>query len=138
MKWEKWYSGIIVVVLIGLVIGIWAAVRGSESKTATQTEEKPQIAGTQANSEKYFSDTAKVKYFYSPSCHWCQEEAKVLEKLSEQGYKVRPMDVNNDPARQEFVDAGFSGTPSFLGPDSQKKVGYQDEGELKAFLEKYK
>lgn len=94
-----------------------------------------QIAGTAAPS--YFNESAKVMYFYSDYCHWCQKEkAEVLEPLGKEGYAVKPMNVGEqaDFAKQYNI----SGTPTFIAENGDRLTGFQDKNQLKKFLDEHK
>jgi protein-disulfide isomerase len=94
------------------------------------------LTSDSSTNAEYYSQDAKVMEFYSEYCGWCVKQKDVLASLAKQGYKVKPMDVG---AHQDYWQQyGISGTPTFVGPDGQKVVGYQDEAALKAFLDKYK
>ena len=83
----------------------------------------------------YFSDNASVMYFYSDSCHWCNEEKPVLNALGGEGYRVKPM--NTGRHREYWDPYGLSGTPTFIAADGTRLVGFQETEELRAFLDEH-
>ena len=96
---------------------------------------QPKAVGTQNAS--YFSESAKVMYFYSDSCSWCIKQKAILEEIAKEGYRVKPMDVGTN--QEYWKTYEISGTPTFIAPDGEKKVGYQgDAAALKTWLDKYK
>lgn len=95
-----------------------------------------EVAGATTNAP-YFSDSAKVMYFYSDSCYWCQKEKdEVLTPLGEVGYTVKPMNVgvNPDLAKQYNI----TGTPTFIAEGGERVEGFQTKEQLKPLLDKYK
>jgi len=94
-----------------------------------------EVAGAAA-SAPYFKDDAKVMYFYSDNCHWCEKEKEVLEDLAKEGFAVKPMDIGENPALAQPFNV--SGTPTFIAENGERLVGYQTTEALKPFLEKYK
>ena len=132
MKFEKWHLGAIVVILAILVSGLVWYFR-------SPTQEESEVLGNQASQEEsadYFDETAKVMYFYSDSCGWCSEQKKVLAELAKEGYKVRPMDVGENPQLLEKYN--IQGTPTFIAANGEQLVGYHEKDELKTWLDKYK
>ena len=91
---------------------------------------------TQPQTISPYDENAKVMFFYSESCGWCQKEKQVLDELAKDGYKVKPMDVKANP--DIWTQYKISGTPTFIAPDGQRLVGYTEKEKLKEFLEKYK
>lgn len=108
---------------------------GNNSVSPSPMESK--VAGVSTgDTAEYFSEEAKVMFFYSDYCGWCTKQKEVLKELTSEGYKVKPMNVgkNQDLWKQYNIE----GTPTFIAPDGTKLVGYQDKDKLKAFLDKYK
>lgn len=124
--------GLILVIGVGL-IGYLKV--GKKEIGANPLPSDQEIAGV-TTSVTYFSDTAKVMYFYSDSCHWCQKQKEVLQELAKDGYQVKPMDLgkNQDLAKQYNV----SGTPTFIVEGGERVEGYQTKDQLKPLLDKYK
>lgn len=120
------------IIVAGLVF-VGAACKSSTSNNNQSNDS--QVAG-ETTEESYFSEDAKVMYFYSEYCSWCVKEKEVLQELAKEGYQVKPMDVGkNTNYWQEYE---IEGTPTFIGPDNQRTTGYQTEDKLKEFLDKYK
>lgn len=129
----------ILISIIGLILVVGLGLIGylKLSKKEISVNPSSQVAGEQTSSKNYFSDDAKVMYFYSPLCHWCQqEEAQVLPGLGQKGYKVKPMDVNANPAFGQQYN--ISGTPTFVALNGDRLVGYQETDVLQKFLDQHK
>lgn len=133
---KKTYIFVTIIVLI-IIIGLigFFAYKNTQNNKQNNSTSTPTPTENQT-SEKYFDENAKVMYFYSEYCHWCKEEKKVLVELAEQGYRVKPMDVQKYP--EYWQKYSISGTPTFLAPDGTKKVGYQYKEILQKFLDQYK
>lgn len=120
--------GALLVVAVAVLIAFpWKGSNNSNSESG-------KVAGVET--PIYFDATAKVKYYYSPYCSWCKEEAKVLEVLAKEGYRVNPQNVYDNP--QLGVDAKVDGTPTFIAENGDRLDGYQVEEKLRDFLEKHK
>lgn len=115
-------------ILILFVVGISGAVA---FKRANKSREN--VKGVIQEYPVYFNDNAKVKYFYSDLCHWCQKETEVLKELGIEGFKVKPMDVKAHP--EFFEQYGVTATPTFLAEDKTFLIGYQTKEILKKFLD---
>ena len=123
---KKWILGLVVlIILIGLAI--WGFSANKKSNTS-------QIAGQ--STANYFSEDATVQYFYSDACHWCQEESKVLTKLSEEGYKVKSMNVGVNT--NYWKDYNIQGTPTFIAQNGDRLEGYNEYDPLKSWLDQHK
>lgn len=132
--------------IIGLIIVVGLGLFGYLKLSKKQIVANPLpsisvqgVAGTETNGAQpsYFSADAKVAYFYSDFCHWCQKEkTEVLEPLAKEGYKVKPMNVgeNADMAKINNI----TGTPTFVASNGDRLVGFQDKDKLKAFLDAHK
>lgn len=144
MKWENWYTGAIIVVLIIVAILIWGPDWSNNDKadaesesTQEQTQNSQNLTNNTKYSENYYSDKATVMFFYSDGCSWCEKEKEVLEGIGNDGYQVKPMNIKDSVARDEFYELGFTGTPSFYSTKTkEKQVGFLDKEELKKFLDK--
>lgn len=137
MKFEKWHSGIIVLIILLAIGGVWYFRSGKNNNnqiSGNKTEETKQ-SGT-ASSTPYFSEKAKVMFFYSEFCGWCQKEKGVLEELGKEGYKVKPMDVGADSGLAEKYQ--IEGTPTFIAANGEKLVGFHEKAELKKWLDEHK
>lgn len=139
MKKPVIYFGVIILIIIIGLVGFFAYQKTKDKEAnnnpaVATSSEQGNVQGE--NVANYFSEDAKVMYFYSEYCHWCQEEKKVLIDIAGQGYKVKPMDVQKNP---EFWEKySISGTPTFIAPDGTKKVGYLSKEVLQKFLDQYK
>ncbi len=80
--------------------------------------------------------------FYAPWCGWCKRLAPVLEKLAgEYQGKVAFVKVDTDQQKALARKHGVRGLPTMIifrdGKQVQKIVGYRDEKDLKAILDKH-
>jgi len=130
---------ILAVCILVAVVGVAAYSgflfgKGAESKNQNSVSGQNALA-TSAVPE-YFDDSAKVMFFYSDYCGWCQKQKEVLKSIAIDGYKVKPMDVGEYPDYWQLYN--IEGTPTFVAPDGKRMVGYQKAEELKAFLDLYK
>lgn len=131
----------ILISIIGLILivglGLYGFLRVSKKEITANPvpSQSGQVAGT--TTESYFSDDAKVMYFYSDFCHWCQKEKdEVFPELGKQGYKVKPMNVGSDPSLGQKYN--ISGTPTFIAENGERLVGFQTIDPLKTFLDAHK
>jgi len=132
---------------IGLFLGLLfvlafagASCNNSNENSNNQTEPtatESQVAGASSTEKpEYFSDDAKVMFFYSDYCSWCVKQKEVLAELGKEGYRVKPMNVgeNQDLWKQYNIE----GTPTLIAPDGTKSTGYAEKDRLRTFLDKYK
>lgn len=118
---------IIAILLLAGLIFLGREVSLKKPQTP-QGPSKPQIS--------YFAEEAKVMYFYSKTCGWCQKEEEVLKELAKEGFAVKPMDVGENPSLwQEYQ---IEGTPTFIASNGERLVGYHDKETLRKFLEKHR
>ncbi|MGA2666546.1 MAG: thioredoxin family protein [Patescibacteria group bacterium] len=125
--------GIVLVVIVVFAIFGYSKISNNSGGSATSSPSPTALSQNQT----YFSSDAKIMFFYSDYCHWCQqEEADVLPDLGKQGYKLKPMDIATDSnlASQYKID----GTPTFIAANGDRLTGYQDENTLKAWLDQHK
>lgn len=87
------------------------------------------------NGEVYFDDASPVMYFYSESCHWCQEQKPILQELADEGYRVKPMNVGAHP--EYWSQYNIAGTPTFLAGSGDRLPGYTQKEELKQFFDEH-
>jgi len=129
----------IITVILGLVIiiglGVSAYYKLSKKDNSTG-EAKPNASSTVAGVATFFTEDAKVMYFYSDYCHWCQQEKEVLAELGNDGYKVKPMNVGENPdfGKQYNIE----GTPTFVAGNGDHLVGFQKKDALKTWLDQHK
>ncbi len=102
-------------------------VTGTGSQECVQANELIESA--------YFSSSAPVMYFYQDGCPFCISQARVLEALAKDGYRVKPMHLNSNP--DWWTEYGIRLTPTFIGPDGERMVGYHEANLVKAFLDRY-
>lgn len=132
-------ASIAVVVVIVIGLGIWG-FKNNVGKAPGTTG--PQVAGeaTLSSNEPYFDNNASVMEFYQETCEWCIKESPILQQLSEQGYRVKPMNIGaNHPENQHlWQDYKISGTPTFVASNGDHLDGYQNLDTLKSFLDMHK
>ena len=85
--------------------------------------------------EQNASEKGTVMYFYSEACHYCQQEKPIVERLENEGYGIVWMDVGIHP--EYWQSYGIRGTPTFLASNGDKKVGFTEYDELKAWLDQH-
>jgi len=129
----------IITVILGLVIIIGLSISGylKLSKKGNSTSAvTPSASATVAGAVSYFAEDAKVMYFYSDYCHWCQQEKEVLAELGNEGYKVKPMNVGENP--DLWKQYNIEGTPTFVAANGERLVGFQKKDALKSWLDQHK
>jgi len=120
-----------VLIIVGLLI--WGGTTVQKNKNSNTNSANT----NQEASAPYFDENAKVMFFYSDLCSWCnKEKEEVLTPLAKEGYRVKLMDVKAHP--DYFKQYNIEGTPTLIAPDGTKITGYKEKDELKAFLDKYK
>lgn len=139
--------GVVLLAVIIIGLSIWGFKRSKNPNSNQPKNEGNSIASVITGNEPYYSSEAKVMEFYQPACGWCLKEAPILEELSKEGYKVKPMDASTDPNFWAQLPNGqintksvykLKGTPTFIAPDGARLEGFQSKETLKAFLDKYK
>lgn len=129
------YTGLTVYNLA--VYGTCDPVNGDCILTQTNNQDgQPAACADSLIKTDYFSDSASVMYFYQDGCPWCIREATVLEQLSKEGYKVKPMHLNSN--QSWWAEYDIQVTPTFIGPDGERMTGYHGADLVKGFLDKYK
>ncbi len=108
------------------------APQATEPAPEPQPEPEPEA---QCDLSTPFSSAARVMYFYSESCGWCQQETAILYELASECYKVKPMNVTQHP--EYIADYGITGVPTFIG-NGTKYVGFRDKNSLRSLLDQYK
>ena len=127
--------GLILVVGLGLVGYLKV---GKKKVAANPVPSNSQgVAGAAIDQKAFFSSDAKVMFFYSDYCHWCQkEESEVLTPLGQQGYKVKPMNVGDQPELAKQYN--ITGTPTFIAANGDVLVGFKTIEDLKPWLDSHK
>lgn len=129
--------GIIVLILV-VSLGLFVYLKNGKKKIVANpvpSSTEQGVVGT-TTSAPYFSENAKVMYFYTDYCYWCIEEKKVLEELGKEGYQVKPMNIGE---KQDLAKKyNITGTPTFLVEGGEQVEGYQTKEQLKSLLDKYK
>ncbi len=129
----------IITVILGLVIIIGLSISGYlklSKKDNTNDQIKPSANATVAGAASYFAEDAKVMYFYSDYCHWCEQEKEVLAELGNEDYKVKPMNVGENP--DLWKQYNIEGTPTFIAANGERLVGFQKKDALKSWLDQHK
>ncbi len=132
----------ILISILSLVLVVGLSLYGFiklSKKTITanpmpSSQQSQEVAGTSQTS--YFSEDAKVMYFYTDYCHWCQKEKEVLEQLGKEGYKVKPMNIGEKP--DVWKQYNISGTPTFVAANGERLVGFNEKEPLKTWLDQHK
>lgn len=132
MKDRKWILALVIVVAAIAALSIW----GFKKSNNTTGTSNPEIAGQSMETPAYFAEDAQVMYFYSDYCSWCIKQKEVLQRLGNEGYKVKPMDVGKNT--NYWTDYKISGTPTFIAKNGDQLVGFQDYDKLKAWLDQHK
>ncbi|MCX6806631.1 MAG: thioredoxin family protein [Candidatus Berkelbacteria bacterium] len=114
--------------LVVLLIVAVVVILGSTGSKKTTPQNSTSVSS--------YDENAKVMFFYSDLCSWCQKEKTVLDDLAKDGYQVKPMDVKAHPDYWEQYK--IKGTPTFIAPDGNRLDGYTEKEPLKQFLDKYK
>lgn len=128
--------GLILLVGLGL-IGYLKLSKKSIIANPIPSSSIQEVAGQVTSDTEFFSNEAKVMYFYSDFCHWCQKEKEeVLPELGKEGYKVKPMNVGVEPDLGKQYN--ISGTPTFIDSNGDRLVGFQEKDALKKFLDEHK
>ena len=85
-----------------------------------------------APSNTHFDDSSPVMYFYTDYCQWCLKEKPLLEELSKEGFRVKPMNVgiNTELSSQYSIE----GTPTFIASNGDRKVGFMEKEALRVWL----
>lgn len=121
----------VVVVIFGIVGYSKVSKKSEETSTASPTPAQS------SQNKEFFDQNAKVMFFYSDLCHWCQkEETEVLPDLGKEGYRVKPMDVGTSP--DLWKQYNIEGTPTFIAGNGDRLVGFQDKDTLKKWLDQHK
>jgi len=141
MKNNSWIIGLVVVIAAIVVLSIWGFKKSGSQNTATQSQTSSSQSSSQSQtSEKYFSESASVMYFYQDTCSWCIKEKDVLNKLADEGYRVKPMNIgtNHQENQGYWQQYNISGTPAFIASNGDRLEGYHDYDSLKAWLDQHK
>ena len=126
-------SAVVTVVIISFAIFGYSRVSNTSDNNQAVLAESTGFFENQT----YFSEDAKVMFFYSNFCGPCQrEKTDVLPILGEQGYRVKPMNVGEKPE----LGAGYNieGTPTFIAANGDRLTGYQELPVLKSWLDVHK
>lgn len=131
----------VLISIIGLILvvglGLMGYLKLSKKEISANPAPSREVAGQQTAAADYFSEDAKVMFFYSDFCHWCQKEKdEVLSVLGKGGYKVKPMNVGEKPDLGQQYNV--TGTPTFIAANGERLVGFQTLDQLKPWLEQHK
>ncbi|MCL5407385.1 MAG: thioredoxin family protein [Patescibacteria group bacterium] len=136
---KDWALISIIALILVVGLGLVGYLKLSKKKVIANplpSNGNQQVAGA-TSSQPFFAEDAKVSFFYSDYCHWCQkEESEVLTPLAQEGYKVKPMNIGEKPEYgQQF---NVTGTPTFIASNGDRLVGFQTKDVLKAWLDQHK
>lgn len=99
------------------------------------TQKDPQVSRQQT--ESYFDESANVMYFYSPDCSHCNDEKPVLTELAQEGFRVKPMNIKDNPGSADQYK--IKGTPEFVSlKDGARLEGFQQKEPLRQWLSEHK
>ncbi len=91
------------------------------------------LAGCLSVPKPYEDNASPVMFFYSDVCPHCAAMKPILTKLSDQGYRVKPMDVQ---ANKDYWNTySIDGTPTWIAANGDRLVGEQSEYGLQTWLE---
>ena len=126
-------------VIVGLILVVGIALYGfmKLSKKDINANPVPSSSVLGDTSNDYYSEDASVMYFYSDFCHWCvKEKDEVFPVIAKDGYKVKPMNVGENPDLGKQYN--ISGTPTFIAANGDRLVGFQEAESLKKFIDEHK
>jgi hypothetical protein len=130
--WVFVAGAIFIAIIVFAIVGYSAVAKKSNGSVAGSATPIP--AG---QNKEFFDQNAKVMFFYSDLCHWCQkEETDVLPDLGKAGYRLKPMDVGANP--DLWQQYKIEGTPTFIAANGDKLVGFQDKDTLQKWLDAHK
>lgn len=132
--------GIIVLIVVAVVTWLLISYASNNNKgevegVKTEDTQAQEEAKKDVPESAYFSEDAKIMFFYSDGCSWCQKEKVVLGELSAEGYKVKPMNVGKDTSLWE--EYKIDGTPTFIAPNGDRLPGYTEKDELKKWMDSH-
>ena len=81
--------GIIVLILV-VGVGLFSYLKVGKKEVVANplpSDINQEVAGT--TTEVYFAEDAKVMYFYTDTCHWCEKEKEVLNELAKEDFRVK-------------------------------------------------
>lgn len=114
-------------IIIGfLIVGFIGLLGYLKTKQEPLEDSRPQV-------ESYFDDNATVMYFYSPDCSHCIDEIPILTELAQEGFRVKPMNIKDNPGAADQYK--IKGTPEFISlKDGARLEGFQQKEPLKKWL----
>lgn len=126
---KKFIPYILIGILLIGFIGVIGYVKVSENKTDVST--------SQTQTESYFDENATVMYFYSPNCSHCNDEKPILTELAKEGYRVKPMNIQDNPSIADQYK--IKGTPEFVSQkDGARLEGFKEKEPLREWLSQHK
>ncbi len=128
--------GIIVLILV-VGVGLFSYLKVGKKEVVANplpSDINQEVAGT--TTEVYFAEDAKVMYFYTDTCHWCEKEKEVLNELAKEDFRVKGMNLGE---KSELAkEYNVSGTPTFISENGDRLEGYQTIDKLKPWLEEHR
>ncbi len=80
----------------------------------------------------YSSPNSPVMYFYQDDCPHCIAMHPIMLDLGAQGYRVKLMDAQTNPAY--WSQYNIVGTPTWVAANGDRLIGEQSEAALQAWL----
>lgn len=115
---KKYFLALIIVFII-IVTSIIIAFKFSPEKQNTNSQ-NTKTANEIKNDE--------IGYFYSDTCHYCQQQKPIIEELEKEGLKFKLMNIGEN--RELISQYNIEGTPTFIFKD-KKLVGFQSKENIK-------
>lgn len=124
---------VIILAIVLLILGIGGIVWGVSDSTA-----KSQATAVTAKKEQpgWQDENARIMYFYSPDCPWCEKQKPILEELGQENekYRWKPMDVKEH--QEYWEDYQIGGTPEFIDSKTGNRLeGYKEKEILKEWMD---
>lgn len=131
---KKYVIPIIVAVLIivgtALLISQYSKRQEKPNPQENQNTQNNTNQNTNTNTNNTNSSEKAILYFYSDSCHWCQQQKPIVQELENEGVKFKYMDVGEN--RDLINQYNISGTPTFIYGEKRLE-GYNNKEALKKF-----
>jgi thioredoxin-like negative regulator of GroEL len=116
------------ILLVGFIGGI-GYLKVSENENGNSNK--------QTQTEAYFDENATVMYFFSPNCSHCNDEKPILEELAKEGFRVKPMNIQDNPSVADQYK--IKGTPEFVSQkDGARLEGFKEKEPLREWLNQHK
>lgn len=131
MENKNWVFGLVVLLII-VGLSAWGFTKSkNDPNKAVAGANEPAVAGVADTS--FFDENATIMFFYYDGCSWCTKEKAVLSELAPEGYRVKPMNVEEN--RDLWKQYNINGTPTFVAANGQRQEGFLEKDALKAWLD---